>query len=143
MRRGREYYGKKFEQALLLYGKGRDIDSIAKELDISYSAAYHWVRGIRKPDAGKVNEFERFLREKGPQPAEEIKDFFPKHNELFLIASRRGLPVKRFVLGRRLKQYSTWYFLEGQEEELKKRVDGMLEKVKEIKARLAGALKRG
>lgn len=140
MRRGREYYGRKYEEALRLYKEGRSAGAIAKELGISYSAAYHWVRGLRKPGGGRVNAFVQFLKEKGPQPAEELGDFFPKHNDLFLIASRRGLPVKRLLLGRELKDYSTWYFLDGQEEEIRKRVGGMLEKIKEAKDKLRDML---
>lgn len=136
MRRGREFYGKKYEQAMRMHGEGRSVQEIAKELKISYSAAYHWVKGLRKPDAGNVSAFESFLRERGPQPAAEIKDAFPKHNELFLIASRRGLPVKRLILGRQLKDYGVWYCLAGQEEELRSRTGEMLQKVKEIKGKL-------
>lgn len=141
MRRGREYYGRKYGEAIRLCSEGRSAQEIARELGVSYSAAYHWIKGIRKPSLGNVNAFVQFLHDNGPQPAEEIKDFFPKHNELFLIASRRGLPVKRAVLDRKLRDYSTWYFLEGQEELLRKRTGEMLEKITEIKGRLRGLLK--
>ena len=140
MRRGREFYGKKYGEAVKLYNEGKTVNQIAALLNVSYSAAYHWIKGIRKPDAGKINEFERFLCEKGPQPAEEIKDFFPKHNELFLIASRRGRALKRVSMSRELKGYSVWYFLEGQEAELEKRTSEMLSKVKKFKDKLSEIL---
>ncbi len=136
MRRGREFYGKQYQEALKLYKEGKTVPEIAKGLGISYSAAYHWLKGLRKPDVGIVNTFEKFLIENGPQPAEEIKDRFPKHNEIFLIASRRGLPVKRLIISKKLKGYSVWYFIEGQEEQLEKRVSEMLGKIKEIKDKL-------
>lgn len=140
MRRGREYYGKKYEEALRLREEGKSVSEVAGILGISYSAAYHWLKGIRKPDIGKVSAFEKFLADNGPQPAEEMRDFFPKHNELFLIASRRGVPVKRMVLDNELKGYSTWYFIKGQEEQLAERVEAMLGKVKELKEKLRSAL---
>ncbi len=140
MRRGKEFYGKQYEEAVKLYKEGRSIPEISKELKLSYSAAYHWLKGLRKPDIGNVNTFEKFLVENGPQPAEEIRDNFPKHNELFLIASRRGLRVKRLIISKKLKGYSVWYFIEGQEEQLEKRVDEMLGKVKEAKDRLRDLL---
>lgn len=140
MRRGKEFYGKQYEEAVKLYKEGRSIPEISKELKLSYSAAYHWLKGLRKPDIGNVNTFEKFLVENGPQPAEEIRDKFPKHNELFLIASRRGLRVKRLIINKKLKGYSIWYFVEGQEEQLEKRVDEMLGKVKEAKAKLRDLL---
>ena len=140
MRRGREYYGKKYEEALKLHKEGKSIGAIAGELKVSYSAAYHWIKGIRKPEAGNVNAFESFLRDHGPQPAEEIMDAFRKHNELFLIASRRGLKVRRLLLSRELKQYGVWYFLEGQEKELQQRIDDMMKKIKAAKDKLRDIL---
>lgn len=139
MRRGKEFYSKQYEEALKLHKEGKGISEIATKLNLSYSAAYHWLKGLRKPDIGNVNTFERFLVENGPQPTEEIKDRFPKHNEIFLIASSRGLPVKRLIISKtskKLKGYSVWYFIEGQEEQLEKRVSEMLGKIKEIKDKL-------
>ena len=140
MRRGKEFYGKQYEEAVKLYKEGKSIPEISKELRLSYSAVYQWLKGLRKPDIGNVNAFGKFLVENGPQPAEEIKDNFPKHNELFLIASRRGLRVKRLIINKKFKGYSMWYFIEGQEEELEKRVHEMLGKVKEVKDKLRDLL---
>jgi len=111
--------------------------SIADQLGVSYSCIYHWIRGLRKPDAGNISGFEEFIRRNGPVAVADIKKTFPKHNELFLTASRRGLPVKRYTLGRKFGEYSTWYFIGGQENELKKRLEELFSKYKEIRVKLA------
>lgn len=136
MRRGRQLYGKKYEEAMKLHSEGKSINEIASELGISYSAAYHWIKGLRKPEFGNVNEFEKFLQEKGPTPVIEIEKQFPKHNELFLMANRRGLAIRRKVLKRRFGKYSTWYFIEGQEAELEKRLEELFSKVSETRKKL-------
>jgi DNA-binding CsgD family transcriptional regulator len=141
LRRGREYYGKNYEEALRLHQQGLSVSEIAKKLNISYSAVYHWVKGIRKPEAGNVNMFISYLEKNGPAPVVDVKNKFPKHNELFLIAVRRGLPVKRLMLQKKLSDYSVWYYLAGQESELEKRTDLLMEKIKEVKERLGSAFK--
>ncbi len=122
-----------------MHRKGRNVKDIAAELNISYSAVYHWIKGLRKPGAGNLREFEDAVR-KGPVAAAEIKESFPKHNELFLVSAKRGLPIKRHVLGRKYGEYSTWYFLEGHEDALKERIKELLGKYKELKTRLLGAI---
>jgi len=140
MRKGREFYSKHYDRALELHNKGMSIKDIAKELGMSYSAIYHWVRGLRKPESGNINEFIGFLQQHGPTPAGKIAEKFPKHNELFLTASRRGLPLKRLVLGRKFMEYSTWYLLDGQEAVLKERVEELFGRIKEFKEALKEAL---
>lgn len=141
LRKGREFYGKNYEEALRLHGQGLSVNEIAKRLDISYSAAYHWIKGLRKPEAGNVNEFENYLKRNGPVPVAQLKDKFPKHNELFLIASRRGLPVKRLMLQKKFSEYSIWYYLAGQEADLEKRTSMLMDKINEIKEKLGSALR--
>jgi transcriptional regulator with XRE-family HTH domain len=119
-----------------LHEKGLSVSEIASQIGVSYSCVYHWVRGLRKPSSGKLNEFEDFIRRDGPASVMDIKARFPKHNELFLTASRRGLPIKRYRMSRRLGDYSTWYFIEGQETELKERIKELLGKYKELKEKL-------
>lgn len=136
MRRGKEFYDKNYSKVMELHKQGLSVKEIASRLNISYSAVYHWVRGLRKPTAGNVTEFLQHLKEKGPVPAAEIKKKFPKHNELFLISAKRREPIKRYVLGRKFGEYGTWYFLEGQEELLQKRVKNMLGVLKEASSRL-------
>lgn len=136
MRRGREFYSGNYEKVISLHNKGLTVSEIASHLGISYSCAYHWVRGLRKPSGGRLNDFEGFLEKNGPVAVIEIKDKFPKHNELFLTACRRGLPIKRHVLGRRFGEYSTWYFLAGQEEKMKERIKELFDKYKELKEKL-------
>ncbi len=136
LRRGREFYGNKYEEAVLLHGKGMGIRDIAKQLGVSYSTAYHWVKGLRKPEPGNVNEFVKFLGLNGPSAAVHVMRRFPKHNELFLMASRRGVPVKRAYLGKKYKELATWYYLVGQEKQLEERVCAVKQKVEALKARL-------
>jgi predicted transcriptional regulator len=133
LRRGREFYGKKVDEALSLYNQGKSINEIAKDLGISYSTAYHWVKGIRKPEAGNVNDFMEFLRSNGPSAALHIMKKFPKHNELFLMSSRRGLSVKRAYLGKKYRELATWYYIEGQEKELEMRVGEIQKKIDEAR----------
>ncbi|MBI2972158.1 MAG: helix-turn-helix domain-containing protein [Candidatus Aenigmarchaeota archaeon] len=140
VRRGREFYSETYTRSLELCRKGKSVSDIAQELGISYSCAYHWTKGLRKPDAGKLNEFRGFLEEHGPTPAIDIKEKFPKHNELFLTASKRELPVRRLVLKRKFGEYATWYFVDGQEAELETRVEDLFAKVKELQSRIKHAL---
>lgn len=137
MRRGREFYDGNYEKAVVMHKEGKSVREIASQLKISYSAAYHWVKGLRKPEAGNITEFVAFLRSKGPMPAAELQDSFPKHNELFLISSRRRLGVRRCILDRKLKEYATWYFIDGQEKELDKRVRKMFSMIREFSGKLA------
>ncbi len=139
-RRGREFYSKNYGKAMELYAGGTEISEIARHLNISYSAVYHWVRGIRKPDEGNINAFESFLRQNGPQASAEIEATFPKHNEIFHTATSRGLQLKRHVLEKKFGGYATWYFLPGQEGALKERVSELFAKYKEMRAKLAQSL---
>ncbi len=140
IRRGREYYSKNYSEAVRLYNDGLTVVEIADKLKISYSAVYHWVKGLRKPEAGNVNAFADYLRKHGPAAVVDIKERFAKHNELFLIAARRGLPVKRFMLKKKFGEYSTWYYVEGQEHELEKRTNELMQKIKALSEKLSSAL---
>lgn len=122
-----------------MHKNGVGIRDIASKLNMSYSAVYHWVRGLRKPDHGNINEFESTIMN-GPVAAAEINGRFPKHNELFLISAKRGLPIKRYSLGRRYGEYSAWYFAGGQEEKLKERLKEFFAKYKELRKKLIEAV---
>ncbi len=136
LRRGREFYGKTYDEAVALYNQGKGIRDIAKQLGISYSAVYHWVKGLRKPEQGNINEFITFLKLHGPVAAVHVMHKFPKHNELFLMASRRGLPIKRVYLGKGYKELGTWYFLPGQETILDSRIKELHRKIDDMKNKL-------
>ena len=133
MRRGRQLYGKKYEEAMGLHKQGKSVNEIAEQLGISYSAAYHWIKGLRKPETGNLNEFENYLREKGPTPVMEVEKKFPKHNELFLMANKRNMMIRRKVLKRRYGKYAIWYYIEGQDTQLKERLEELYDKIKDIK----------
>lgn len=128
-RTGREKYSEKYRRAIELHAGGKSIKEIAEELGVSYSAAYHWIRGLRKPEEGKLREFEEFLQKNGPTPAANVKEKFPKHNEIYHTASARGSPVRRHVLEqpRSFGELATWYYLAGQESELKARIKALAE----------------
>ena len=135
MRRGREFYSGQYEKAIELHSNGISVKDIARELGVSYSTAYHWIKGIRKPDKGNVRDFVSHIEKSGPLPAVKIKDKFPKHNELFLIAEKRGIAIKRHIMSRGFGEYRTWYYLPGQEELLKKRLDELFTLIKRVKSR--------
>jgi transcriptional regulator with XRE-family HTH domain len=141
IRRGREFYSKYYSQAIALYNEGLPVREIADRLGISYSAVYHWVKGLRKPDAGNVSSFVGYLEKHGPSPVIDIKERFPKHNEIFLISVRRNLPVKRHMLVKKYGDYATWYYLAGQEKELESRLNELMTKIKDIREKLSSALK--
>ncbi len=126
MRKGKEFYDAKYKMAMSLAESGLSVKEIAKQLDISDSCAYMWSKG-RKPKDGRVTEFISLL-EKGPKHEAELPFVKGKHNEVFLLATNRGLPVKRIIM----KGFGTWYFLDGQEEQLKMRMNGVIKKIKEI-----------
>jgi len=126
---GREKYLEKYQRAIALSEAGKGIAEIAKELGVSYSSVYHWVKGLRKPEAGNLREFEEFLRKNGPMPVIDVKEKFAKHNELFHVAQKRGLAIRRHVLShpRAFGDLATWYYLAGQEDELKGKIKVLLE----------------
>ena len=70
-------------------------------------------------------------------PVVDIKNAFPKHNELFLISTRRALPVKRFMMKKKYGEYSTWYYIDGQKNQLDERINTLMEKIKEVKEKLS------
>jgi hypothetical protein len=142
MRRGRDFYSQIYEKAVDMYQSGLSIKDIALKLNISYSAAYHWVKGLRKPKKGNIVKFLHHFQTNGPQTAAQLEKEFPKYNELFLTASRRGYKLKRYVMDLNLGKHSTWYFLEGQEKELEVKVKSILNKYNQLKKSLSGENER-
>lgn len=136
LRKGREFYDRHYSEAMKLHGEGLSVREIADKLGVSYSAAYHWIKGIRRPEQGNVSGFVSFLEKHGPAAVADLKEKFPKHNEVFLIATRRARPVKRYMMKKMYGDYSTWYYLEGQEAELEKRISMLMDKIKEVKEKL-------
>ena len=135
MRKGREFYSGQYDNVFKLHKKGLSVKEIAAQLGISYSCVYHWVKGLRKPESGRLSEFVDIIK-KGPISVMDIKENFPKHNELYLTASRRGISIKRYKMDKKLGDYSTWYFMEGQEDKLKQRIKELLDKYKEVKDKI-------
>lgn len=141
MRRGREFYSKNYGEVMSLHDKGLSPKEIADKLGISYSAVYHWTRGLRKPEQGNVAAFTEYLKKHGPTAVVDIKSTFPKHNELFLICCKRDIAVKRHMLRKKFGEYSTWYYLTGQESLLESRLTELMEKIKQVQQKLGSALK--
>ncbi len=143
MRRGKQFYSQHYQKAMELYKAGKSVKDIAQELKISYSCVYHWVHALRsKPAAGALNDFVSFLESNGPVPVIDIKKTFAKHNEFFLRASGRSMPVRRRILQRKLGDYAIWYYLAGQEEILKQRIAEFMEKYNATRKRLAEKLEK-
>ena len=141
MRKGREYYAQQYDKVMALHASGKSVKEIAAEMKISYSCVYHWVNELRqKPQTGALNDFVSFLQSNGPVPVIEIKQKFPKHNEFFLRARSRSLPVHRHMMQRKFGDYSIWYYLTGQEAALKARTAKFIEKYNETRKKLADAL---
>jgi predicted DNA-binding transcriptional regulator len=136
MRRGKEYYSRFYSEAIELHKSGMPVREIADKLNISYSAVYHWVKGLRQPEKGNVSEFVDLI-DRGPVAVVDIKVRFPKHNELFLIAVRRGVPVKRYMMRKKYGDYATWYYMAGQEKQLEKRTDELMDAIRKIGKRLS------
>lgn len=140
MRRGKQFYAQHYDSVIALHNQGKSVKEIAAQLNISYSCVYHWVKGLRKPETGSIIGFVEYLRSKGPTPASEIKNSFEKHNEFFLRAHGRGFHVKRLLLQRKLGDYATWYYLEGQENQLRERVSDFMKKYNETRRKLGEKL---
>jgi len=126
LRRTKDFYSQVYREAVRLFEMGKSIREVAEELGISYSCAYAWYRGKRKPRRSRVEEFISYLKNKGPLPIGELKRVFPKHSELFYLANQRGFSVKRAKLPRKVRGAYLWYYLPGQEEKLKERVEAYL-----------------
>ncbi len=137
MRRGKELYARHYKKAMELHEQGAAIKDIATQLNISYSAVYHWVKGLRKPEHGALMEFRKFLEKNGPTPQIAIKEKFPKHNEIFLTSTRRGVGIQRKVINKRFGEFRTWYYIEGQEKSLEKSIQELKEKYNKIIEKLA------
>ncbi len=133
MRKTKEFYTEKVELAKKLFEDGMSIRDVAKELGVSYSAAYHWIKGLRTPKASRLEEFRNFIKVRGPVPICDVKNKFPKHNDLYNLSSTRGIKINRLVIEKNFRggmDYGTWYFLPGQEDELAKRVEKLLKNYK-------------
>ena len=132
-RRGKDFYTKQYNDVMELVERGVPLQEIAQKTSLSYSCVYHWAKKIRKPETERLTVFFDFLQEHGPTPVAEIKDRFPKHNEIFLTCKRRGFPIKRFVMKSKVGDYGTWYYTEGQEDKLEEHVNSMVGTLKKIK----------
>ncbi len=140
MRKGREFYTNRYEEAVELHKSGKTIDEVSKKLNVSYSTAYHWIRGLRKPESGNLRAFESFLAKNGPTAVIDIKERFPKHNELFLTATRRGIAIRRRIIDRRYGEYATWYFIDGHEKQMEECLRELTKKYKELKEKIIRAI---
>lgn len=137
LRKGKNFYVENYKKAIELYEKGYSIKDISCKLGISYSACYSWISKKNVPKKDIVTKFYEFLKTRGPSPIIDIKKEFSKHSEIYLAAIDRGFKINRYKLPRIFKDYSIWYYLEGQEEELINRVKDIINKREEMKDKLA------
>ena len=140
LRKGKELYAELYPKAIEMNKNGVPIKDIAKQLGVSYSAVYAWLKQGRVPEEPEAVKMKNYLEKHGPTAAADIAVAFPKHNDFFHLAARRGIKIKRAVLEPRLKDYRTWYYLEGQESELEKRIAVLRKKYKEMKEKVLKSL---
>ncbi|MFH1631196.1 MAG: helix-turn-helix domain-containing protein [Candidatus Aenigmatarchaeota archaeon] len=133
MRKTKEAYTDLYDKVNTLKKQGKTAPEIAKILGVSYSSANRWVKGTKR-EQSTITTFVEHIRKNGPTPIQDIQKMFKKHNELYLVARNRGLGIRRYTTSspRRLGNLSTWYYLKGQESELKIRVIGMLKSFKQF-----------
>ena len=113
--------------------EGIPIKDIANELKISYSACYHWIKGLRKPEKGNLKNFEEFIESKGPLSVSDISKKFPKHDEIFRVSKKRGMKIMRCMLPKKLGEYSIWYYTKGQEKKLDNEIMNLSKRYNELK----------
>lgn len=141
MRKGKDFYNKKYKEVFQLNEKGFSIKDISEKTGLSYSAVYSWIKKNKKPEKSVLIEFKEFLEKKGPTPVAEIEENFPKHNDFYHISRKRDIGINRLrIKGMKVGKYSDWYYLDGQEDELKKRLNEMKEKYKEFKEKMRDVL---
>lgn len=136
LRKGKHFYVETYKKALELYHNGYSIKEISNILGISYSTCHAWISKKRTPKKDIVTKFYEFLKLHGPSPIMEIKKEFSKHSDIYLLAIERGFKINRYKLPRIFKEYSIWYYLEGQEKELLNRINDIINKRNELKEKL-------
>lgn len=142
MRKGKEFYNKVYNLAIQMHKKGLGEKEISEKLKISYSTVYAWLVKDRKPEKGALIKFRNLLEKNGPTSAGELKEKIPKHNDFYHISGKRGFGIKRIhIKGLRLGQYAYWYYLDGQEKLLKKRVDELIKKYREVRKKFTETIK--
>ncbi len=138
IRKGKDFYTETYERALELHRQGIAVKEISKRLGISYSSVYSWFKSSRAPKRGSISQLTEFLQKNGPMPVVVVRELFPSHDDLYYSARKRGFDINRYNMSSKkvFGKASVWYYLSGQEEELKKRILGMIGKYKEIKEKL-------
>ncbi len=134
IRKGKDFYHNQYEKAMKLHADGISVKKISEMLTLSYSSVYSWIKG-RVPEEGQLKGFTAFLEKNGPSPVIVIKELFPSHDDLYQNSVKRGFKVFRYktTTKKPFGLAATWYYLEGQEDELKKRVLDMVKRYKELK----------
>jgi len=143
MKKGKEFYFQQYEKVMKLHKKGLSLKDIASKTDLSYSAVYNWIIRSKAPKKSSLDDLIEFLRLNGPSPVIVIKELFPSHDDLYHNAQKRGFFLRRYSMSHKkgFGKASVWYYIDGQEEELKRRVVDMIKKYKELKERLINVKK--
>ena len=125
-----ESYRDKYEEFISLMEEGKSLSEISRILGVGKSTLHYWkTRGKRETALEKL---EKFLREKGPSPLYIVKEKFPKHSELYTKSRARGSKIRKYDSGMK-PPLRHWYYLEGQEKELGKRVSEIRKKIEKAK----------
>ena len=133
IRKGKEFYYQQYEKAMQLHSYGKSAKEISLELNVSYSSVYTWIKG-KRIEKGSINELVEFLEKNGPSPVIFVKEMFPSHDDLYHTARERGIRIRRYCTKSKMfGNASNWYYLNEQEDELKKRILDMVKKYKELK----------
>lgn len=140
LRKGKEQYTELYPRAVALHDKGMPMKDIAKELKISYSAVYAWLKQGRRPDEPTLTRFHDYLKDNGPTAVADIKTAVPKHNDFYHISLKRNMGIKRVILDKRYMDYRVWYYLEGQEAVLEERLTDLRKKYVKIREKMKQAL---
>ena len=138
IRKGKDFYVKNYEKVMELHKQGLGIKEISEKLNMSYSAVYSWIKTGKIPEKDSINKFLEFLDKNGPTPVIVLKELFPSYDDLYQNARSRGFNVNRYSTSgkKALGKMSVWFYLDGQEEELKVRIIDMVKRYKELKEKL-------
>ncbi|MAH42826.1 hypothetical protein CL614_03825 [archaeon] len=140
LRKGKETYTELYPKAIEMSKKGKNVKDIAKELGISYSAVYAWLKQGRKPSSPSLVKFKKYLETHGPTASIDIKKVIPKHNDFYHIAQKRGIGIKRAVMDKRYADYRVWYYLDGQDDVLQQRMQELRKKYVKVKKKMMKTL---
>ena len=124
-------YREKHEEFKRLLEEGKSLSQISKELGIPKSTLSYWKSKGRKKTS--LEEMEAWLEKNGPSPSYIVSMEFPKHSEIYNRSAARGGKIRKFHSSLKGK-LRDWYYLEGQEKELRERIASAMKKISMAKS---------